>query len=120
MRSVLLVVDGADRLAPIFASALCDHTIATDADQALRLARVVAFDVVVIDVTSPRLDGCNLGARLRRAASGRPITVIALGRSPQDRVPEGFDRSVPLHEGPALVEQILGRRSQPYEIPQAP
>jgi CheY-like chemotaxis protein len=114
------VVESPDRLAPIFAAARCDYTTATDAEEALRLAKVVAFDVVVVDVASPSLNAVNLGPQLRSAASGRPVTLIALGRPPSEGVPEGFDRAVPRCEGTALVDQILGRRSQPYVIPREP
>lgn len=65
------------------------HTVATAANgtEALRLLQARAFDVALIDVQMPEMDGFEVVRRLRAAERGRRTRVIALTAytAPEDR-----------------------------------
>jgi CheY-like chemotaxis protein/HPt (histidine-containing phosphotransfer) domain-containing protein len=65
------------------------HTVATAANgtEALRLLQARAFDVALIDIQMPEMDGFEVVRRLRAVERGRRTRVIALTAytSPEDR-----------------------------------
>jgi two-component system, OmpR family, response regulator len=54
------------------------------AEQALAIADAIAFDLVVIDVDPPGLDGFELAQRLHAWGRRRPRLLAVTGRSPED------------------------------------
>jgi DNA-binding response OmpR family regulator len=80
-----------------------------------------AFDVVVLDVMLPRLDGIEVCRRLRAARPGMPILMLTARGSEDDKVrglTEGADDYVtkPFSARELLARvRVLGRRAQPAE-----
>jgi DNA-binding response OmpR family regulator len=80
-----------------------------------------AFDVVVLDVMLPRLDGIEVCRRLRAARPGMPILLLTARGSEDDKVrglTEGADDYVtkPFSARELLARvRALGRRGQPGE-----
>ncbi len=61
--------------------------IATDGDEALRMAFAEPFDVVVSDIRMPRLDGFGLTTRLRAdpRTANTPVVLFSSLESDDDR-----------------------------------
>ena len=78
---VLVVDDNRDAL-EMMAAALrfegLEVETAIDGAEALTRARSFAPDAAVLDIGLPRMDGLELARRLRAAAAGRPLRLIAL------------------------------------------
>src|SRR6266852_4620383 len=53
-------------------------------DQALAIADAIVFDLVVIDVDPPGLDGFELARRLHAQGRRRPRLLAVTGHSPED------------------------------------
>lgn len=84
---VLVVDDHAD------ARDLCDQVLeaagyrvvgAESVQQALAIADAIAFDLVVIDVDLPGMDGFELAQRLHAQGRRRPRLLAVTERSPED------------------------------------
>ena len=80
-KRVLVVDDNQDALA-MLADALravgFDVRIAHDGPTALRQASAFAPDIAILDIGLPVMDGYELAERLRTAAAGRPVTLVAV------------------------------------------
>ena len=63
-----------------------DVKVAGDGGSALELALVGGFDLVILDVMLPRLDGVTLCARLRAVDADTPILFLSALGDTQDRV----------------------------------
>ena len=59
---------------------------AADGEQGVKLALAVAYDVAIVDIMLPKLDGLSLIARLREAKILTPVIVLSAKRSVDDRV----------------------------------
>src|SRR6187200_243838 len=90
---VLIVEDDA-KLARLVQQGLCeeghDVTIAPDGGEALTLAERSVFDVIVLDIMLPVLDGFTVARRLRSAGNDRPILMLT-GRDANADVVRGLD-----------------------------
>lgn len=90
---VLIVEDDA-KLARLVQQGLCeeghDVTIAPDGGEALTLAERSVFDVIVLDVMLPVVDGFTVARRLRSAGNDRPILMLT-GRDASSDVVRGLD-----------------------------
>ncbi len=60
--------------------------VAADGDEALRLARDGAFDLMLLDLGLPGLDGLRVLAELRRAQVPTPVIVVTARGSSEDIV----------------------------------
>jgi DNA-binding response OmpR family regulator len=67
-----------------------DVTIATDGGEALVVAERSVFDVIVLDIMLPVLDGLTVARRLRSAGNDRPILMLT-GRDANADVVRGLD-----------------------------
>jgi signal transduction histidine kinase len=81
---------------------------ATDGEAGVALAAAVAPDVALIDIGLPGLDGYQVARRIRDAANGRPIRLVALtgyGQAEDRRraLDAGFDAHV---TKPVLPERL--------------
>ena len=90
---VLIVEDDA-KLARLVQQGLSeeghDVTIAPDGGEALAVAERSVFDVIVLDVMLPVLDGFTVARRLRNAGNDRPILMLT-GRDANADVVRGLD-----------------------------
>lgn len=119
---LLIVEDQADVAANIwdFLSArghLVDH--AADGITGLRMAMSGAYDVIVLDLGLPRLDGLVLCRRLRAAGHGVPVIMLTARDQLDDKL-KGFEEGADdyLVKPFALKELearigVLSRRGQP-------
>lgn len=97
-----------------------DVAVAADGNEALRRAREMPFDLVVLDLMLPNLDGISVCRRLR-ATSSIPILVLTARGRAEDRVlglDSGADDYVskPFHNEELLARvRALLRRIAPPE-----
>lgn len=100
LRHTVLVVDdnrdAADSLAELLRTVGATVFVAHSAAQALQLATTGTFDVAVLDIGMPGMDGCELASRLRAQPAHAGMRLIALtgwGQSAdRHRIAEaGFD-----------------------------
>jgi DNA-binding response OmpR family regulator len=86
----ILAVEDESAMADLLRSALSDEghlvTLATDGHQALELARSGCFDLLVLDLLLPRMDGFEVTRQLRRARIQTPILVLTARDRSQDIV----------------------------------
>jgi two-component system response regulator MprA len=110
--TTILVVDDDPKIRSVLGRGLrfegYDVHLAADGQQALQIARETPFDLVVLDLTMPRMDGLEVCRRLRRGVS---IPILML--TARDAVP---DRIVGLDSGaddyltkPFDFEELLAR-----------
>lgn len=66
----------------------CDH--AANGEHGLQLAREYKYDVIMLDVMLPKLNGLNLCSKLRRDGLDVPVLMITARDSLDDKI-EGFE-----------------------------
>jgi DNA-binding response OmpR family regulator len=86
----ILVVEDDQRLARQLQKGLAEHghtvTLAFDGQEGLHSAQSKPFDVFVLDVMLPSLDGFSLVRRLREAGSATPILLLTARDTAEDIV----------------------------------
>ena len=86
----VLVVDDAPHLAELLTSALryegWDVSTALDGQSAIRTAREVGPDVIVLDVMLPDLDGLSVLRRIRATSPDVPVLFLTARDTVEDRV----------------------------------
>ena len=87
--TTILVVDDDPKIRSVLGRGLrfegYDVQIAASGQEALRLARDTTFDLVVLDLTMPRMDGLEVCRRLRRGVS-IPILMLTARDAVADRI----------------------------------
>jgi DNA-binding response OmpR family regulator len=78
--SDVLLVRTALRQSPIPA----DVVVASDGEQALKLLEKTGFDLVLLDLNLPRLDGHTILKQIR-LQNGPPVVVFSGSANPEDR-----------------------------------
>jgi two-component system, OmpR family, response regulator MprA len=120
--TTILVVDDDPKIRSVLGRGLrfegYDVEIAASGQEALQLARDTPFDLVVLDLTMPRMDGLEVCRRLRRGASipilmltarsGVADRIVGLDSGADDYLTKPFD----FEELLARVRALL-RRTQP-------
>ena len=88
------------------------------AERALEVTQAETFDIAVVDIGLPRMDGLGLTQALRKAGHAMPVLILTARDALQDRV-QGLDRGaddymVKPFELPELLARLraLLRRSQ--------
>ena len=103
--ATLLVVENDTRLAEVMGRALVreghDVRLAGSAEQGMRLAGAVPYEGIVIDVSSPGMDGLEVCRRMRRGGLRAPVVVIGVGDDLSDTALRGAGRR------PVSVEALL-------------
>jgi two-component system, OmpR family, copper resistance phosphate regulon response regulator CusR len=125
---VLLVEDDADAAA-VLAKGLREHAyavdVASDGREALEQAAINDYDVIVLDLLLPAVNGIEVCRRLRAAGAETPVLMLTARGEPDQRV-EGLDAGAddylakPYHfpellarvrallrRGPALASAVL-------------
>jgi DNA-binding response OmpR family regulator len=86
----ILVVEDEPRMAALLRSALTEEghhaTVAGDGETALGMAAASLFDVIVLDVMLPRVDGLTVVRQLREARNQTPLLILTAKDSNADMV----------------------------------
>src|SRR3954453_673046 len=86
----ILAIEDEPAMADLLQSALSDEghlvTLATDGRQALALAQSGRFDLLVLDLLLPGIDGFEVARQLRRARIRTPILVLTAKDGSRDIV----------------------------------
>jgi DNA-binding response OmpR family regulator len=86
----ILAIEDEPAMADLLQSALSDEghivTLASDGRQALALAQSGRFDLLVLDLLLPGIDGFEVARQLRRARIRTPILVLTAKDGPRDIV----------------------------------
>jgi DNA-binding response OmpR family regulator len=125
----ILLVEDDTELAATLAEALVDQNYsvdtATDGEQALARARRESFDLLLLDVMLPRLDGINLCQKLRDDRNNVPILIMTACGSSAEQI-SGLDAGADDYvlkpvQLPVLLARIraLLRRNSHYPNPNA-
>jgi two-component system alkaline phosphatase synthesis response regulator PhoP len=90
MKKHILIVDDEEHLADALAHNLQFEgyatTVANDGEEGLRLANTIQFDLVILDIMMPKLDGLEVCRRLRATGSTVPILFLTAKASDADRL----------------------------------
>ncbi len=113
MKKHILIVDDEEHLAEALAHNLqfegFSTTVAHDGEEGLRLARTIQFDLVILDIMMPGLDGLEVCKRLRATGSRVPILFLTAKSADADRLlglKVGADDYV---AKPFLLEELILR-----------
>lgn len=113
MKKHILIVDDEEHLADALAHNLqfegFSTTVAHDGEEGLRLARTIQFDLVILDIMMPELDGLEVCKRLRATGSRVPILFLTAKSADADRLlglKVGADDYV---AKPFLLEELILR-----------
>ena len=128
----VLVVEDEKRLAENVASALRESAgyavdIAADGEEGLYLAESNAYDLMVLDLMLPKLDGQSLLERYRQKGHATPVLVLTardekenvvrlLNTGADDYVSKPFDLGEFLARAKALVRRGKGQRSPVFSV----
>jgi DNA-binding response OmpR family regulator len=123
----VLLVEDERRLADNIARSLRESAgyavdVATDGAQGLYMAESSPYDLVVLDLMLPKLDGHSLLVRYRQRGHGTPVLVLSardgkesvvrlLNAGADDYVAKPFDLGELLARAKALVRRGTGQRS---------
>jgi two-component system alkaline phosphatase synthesis response regulator PhoP len=90
MKKHVLIIDDEEHLADALAHNLqfegFSTTNAYDGEEGLRLARTMQFDLVILDIMMPKLDGLEVCQRLRATGSRVPILFLTAKAADADRL----------------------------------
>src|ERR1700736_4070450 len=86
----ILVVEDEHKLASVLKRGLEEHgyavDVAYDGEDGLALATAAPYDLIVLDVMLPRLDGLNLCHHLRSQNMHMPVLMLTARDAVDDRV----------------------------------
>lgn len=96
-------------------------TLAYDGDQALRLGRTATFDLMLLDVMLPRLDGCTVIKQLRSDRL-RTQTILVSARDSMQDIIDGLDAGADDYlTKPFALDVLLAKvRATERRIPSRP
>ncbi len=113
MKRHILIVEDEEHLAEALAHNLQFEgyatTVAHDGEEGLKLANAMQFDLILLDIMMPRLDGLEVCRRLRAAGSRVPILFLTARASEADRIlglKVGADDYIPK---PFVLEELILR-----------
>ncbi len=113
MKKHILIVDDEEHLADALSHNLqfegFSTTVAFDGEEGLKLARTMQFDLVILDIMMPKLDGLEVCRRLRATGSRVPILFLTAKAADADRLlglKVGADDYV---AKPFLLEELILR-----------
>jgi DNA-binding response OmpR family regulator len=90
---ILVIEDDAD-LAQFIRKGLTEERyavdLASDGEEGLELAMGIPYDLLIVDIMLPKLDGLTVCRRLRAAGSNVPVLLMTARNSVEDKV-SGFD-----------------------------
>jgi DNA-binding response OmpR family regulator len=90
----ILVIEDEQRMAELLRRILQEEghrvIMASDGREGFEIARCAAFDVIILDVTLPSMDGVTVARRLREGRNQTPILMLTARNAPLDIV-KGLD-----------------------------
>ncbi len=90
MKRQILIVEDEEHLAEALAHNLQFEgyatTVAHDGEEGLRLAQTMGFDLIILDVMMPKLDGFEVCRRIRATGNKVPILFLTAKSSDADRI----------------------------------
>jgi two-component system alkaline phosphatase synthesis response regulator PhoP len=90
MKKQILIVEDEEHLADALAHNLQFEgyatTIANDGEEGLKLAQTIRFDLIILDIMMPKLDGLEVCRRLRSGGNRVPILFLTAKSSDADRL----------------------------------
>jgi DNA-binding response OmpR family regulator len=122
---ILVIEDDAD-LAQFIRKALNEERyavdLASDGEEGLELAMRIPYDLLIVDIMLPKLDGLTVCRRLRAAGNNVPVLLMTARNSVEDKV-SGFDTGADQFltkpfAFPELLARIrnLLRRGSPQDV----
>ncbi len=120
----LLIVEDSERLRRSLREGLCRSgftvDVAADGHEGLAFAELYEYDVIVLDLMLPGLDGLSLLAKLRRGGNGARVLILSAKDQIDDRV-RGLDVGaddylVKPFSFEELVARIRALNRRPHEI----
>ena len=113
----LLLADDNDMNVDLFAAALDQHevVIVRDGAQALERGLGEAFDLILLDVQMPRMDGFEVCRALRAAGVSAPIVALTAAAMPDDVARgsgAGFDAYLTKPIAPEALRAAVRRHSR--------
>ncbi len=113
MKKHILIVEDEAHLAEALAHNLqfegYSTTVAYDGEEGLRLAQTMQFDLILLDIMMPKMDGLEVCRRIRATGSRVPILFLTAKSSDADRLlglKVGADDYIPK---PFLLEELILR-----------
>ena len=113
MKKHILIVEDEAHLAEALAHNLqfegYSTTVAYDGEEGLRLAQSMQFDLILLDIMMPRMDGLEVCRRIRASGNRVPILFLTAKASDADRLlglKVGADDYIPK---PFLLEELILR-----------
>lgn len=113
MKRHILIVEDEEHLAEALAHNLQFEgyatTVAHDGEEGLKLANAMQFDLILLDIMMPKMDGLEVCRRLRAAGSRVPILFLTARASEADRIlglKVGADDYIPK---PFVLEELILR-----------
>jgi two-component system alkaline phosphatase synthesis response regulator PhoP len=113
MKKHILIVEDEEHLAEALAHNLqfegYSTTVAFDGEEGLRVAQSIHFDLIILDIMMPKLDGLEVCRRVRATGSRVPILFLTAKSSDADRLlglKVGADDYV---AKPFLLEELILR-----------
>jgi CheY-like chemotaxis protein len=105
----------------------CETAEACDGDEAIAMAATQAFDLILMDVRMPRVDGLAATRAIRAAGNTVPILAVTADAMPEDAarcLAAGMDDHLPKpishHALYAAMERLLsGERAEPAPAKEA-
>jgi DNA-binding response OmpR family regulator len=109
----ILIVEDEERMATLLERGLAEEGhavhVARDGSEGLNAALAAAFDVILLDVTLPRMDGLTVARRLRLASNQTPVLMLTARDSMADVV-KGLDTGADDYlVKPFVFEVLLAR-----------
>ena len=90
MNPHLLIVDDDERIRSLLQQFLVqsDYLVSTaeNAEQAITLLSAIEFDLIILDVMMPGLDGISFTAKLRNLKNNTPILLLTARGATEDRI----------------------------------
>lgn len=113
MKKHILIVEDEEHLAEALAHNLqfegYTTTVAYDGEDGLKAAQSMSFDLILLDIMMPKLDGLEVCRRIRSSGSRVPILFLTARSSDADRLlglKVGADDYIPK---PFLLEELILR-----------
>ena len=86
---------------------------AYDGEEALEYAKTAIYDVMILDVMMPKLNGYQVARQLRKEKNGLPILMLTAKSQLEDRI-EGLEGGLTTISPSPLTKESFWPASPPY------